>query len=53
MDMGRIKKPLGTAIDPDLAEQVEKWIKSNPPWRKVDVIEKALRDFLLANSGDD
>ena len=53
MDMGRIKKPLGTAIDPDLSEAVDAWVKVNPPWRKVDVIEKALRDFLAAHKSDD
>ena len=50
MGMARIKKPLGTAIDPQLADEIDTWIKANPPWRKVDVIEKALRDFLEAQS---
>ena len=49
MDMGRLKKPLGTAIDRELADWLEEWVKKNPPWRKVDVIEKALRDFKKEN----
>ena len=36
---------MGTAIDPQLADEIDTWIKANPPWRKVDVIEKALRDW--------
>lgn len=43
------KARLGTAIDRNLAEQLEEFVKNNPPWRKVDVIEKALRDFLREN----
>lgn len=46
MEMGRIKKPLGTAIDPDLSDRIDQWVKANPPWRKVDVIEASLEMFL-------
>ncbi|MEM8801097.1 MAG: hypothetical protein AAGF55_01030 [Pseudomonadota bacterium] len=53
MEMGRIKRPLGTAIDPAIAERLEAWIKENPPWRKVDVIEKALLEFLDKADRDD
>ncbi len=51
MDMGRIKKPLATAIDRDLYDQVDEWIKLNHPWRKVDVVETALREFLRKQAG--
>ena len=52
MDMGRIKKPLGTAIDPQLHGAVDEWVKQNPPWRKVDVIEAALREFLAKRAAE-
>ena len=52
MEMGRIKKPLGTAIDPNLAEELDAWVKANPPWRKVDVLERAIRMFLDSKTGD-
>lgn len=51
MEMGRLKKPLGTAIDRELSDAVDDWIKNNPPWRKVDVIESALRAFIEARGG--
>lgn len=46
MSMARHKKPLATAIDPKLSDALDKWVKENPPWRKVDVVEAALRQFL-------
>lgn len=54
MDMGRLKKPLGTAIDIELTARIDKWIEraqENGPMTKVWVIETALREFLEKREG--
>ena len=50
--MPRIKKPLGTAIDPELRERVDTWIsKQEFPPTLTAVLETALREFLERREG--
>lgn len=47
MLMGRLKKVIGLAIDPDLLERIEKWrVSQDVPPSKTAVHETALREFL-------
>ena len=47
MSMARKNKPISLAIDPDILDRVELWIKSQElPVTKVWVFEKALKMFL-------
>lgn len=50
MEMGRLKKPLPVAIDPELAKELDEWIAAQPvPPKRTAVIEAALRLFLKEN----
>ena len=49
MQMARHKKPTNLALDPDILDRVEAWIKSQEmPVTKTWVFEKALLEFLEA-----
>lgn len=53
MEMGRIKKQVSFALDPELLRRVEAWIASQEfPPSKTAVLETALREFLDKRDAD-
>ena len=47
MEMGRLKKPVTYALDPELLARLDRWIAAQEfPPTKTAVIEAALRAFL-------
>ena len=54
MEMGRIKKHVNLALDPDLLERLDEWMKAQEaPWTKTAVFELALKEFLEKRRADE
>lgn len=52
MVMARNKKPTNLALDPDILDRIEAWIKKQEmPVTKTWVFEKALSEFLEKRDG--
>ena len=54
MEMGRIKKHVNLALDPDLLERLDEWMNvQEAPWTKTAVFELALKEFLEKRRADE
>lgn len=52
MDMTRLKRMVGLALDPELLDRLEVWrLKQDVPPSKTAVLEAAIREFLERRDG--